>query len=144
MWYAAWAPRYNHTICRARSRDGIVWARENGGRPVEGLSPSVAYGPAICRVGKQYLLLYMGSNGTTSLYAAISSDGNHWRMLNAGKPIVPPAPPDAFDAGLPGHAWLLAADNRVRCWYTGYRLDDAGVQGYILRIGLAQLTISSP
>src|SRR5258706_5091607 len=34
MWYAAWSPRRSHTICAARSVDGIRWERENGSEPV--------------------------------------------------------------------------------------------------------------
>ncbi len=140
MWYAAWSPRFGHTICRARSRDGVVWVRENGGEPVQGLSPSVAYGPAVCRIGNDYLLLYMASGAETGLYGAVSTDTNHWRMLNDGAPVVPVGSPDAFDASIVGHASNLLTGDRMRIWYTGYRRDPRGVQNLILRIGLAELT----
>ena len=35
MRYAAWAPRPDHTICVAHSRDGIHWERERDGRGIE-------------------------------------------------------------------------------------------------------------
>ena len=143
MWYAAWSPRYNHTICRARSRDGVVWVRENGGKPVQGLVPSVAYGPAVCRLGNDYLLLYMASAAETGLYGAVSADGHHWRMLNDGSPVLPVGSPAAFDASIVGHASNLLIGDRIRIWYTGYRRDARGVQNLTLRIGLAELTEAS-
>ena len=57
MWYAAWAPQSNHTICVARSADGMTWQRENDGQPVEGLDPSIAYGHSVCRVGDEWFLV---------------------------------------------------------------------------------------
>ena len=85
MWYAAWSPKHGHTVCVARSGDGVRWMRENEGRPVSGLSPVGAYGPAVCRVGQRYLLLYTATGAPPGLYAATSEDGLHWTMLNQGR-----------------------------------------------------------
>lgn len=71
-----------------------------------------------------------------------SRDGNHWRMLNEGSPVLPPGPADAFDASIVGHACFLQRGDRLRVWYTGYRQDPHGVLKLMLRIGLAEWTPS--
>ncbi len=142
MWYAAWSPETNHTVCVARSRDGVRWERENGGRPVSGLEPSIAYGPAVCRVGEWYIMLYMALQAERSLYAAVSTDGLNWRMLNDGSPVLPLGAPSDFDADLIGHPCLLRVGDRLRAWYTGYRREEGGVRGWKLRIGLAEARLN--
>lgn len=138
MWYAAWAPRSNHTICVARSRDGISWERENGGRSVEGLNPATAFGPAVCRSGSDYVMLYMSLATTRAIYAAASSDGLHWRMLNAGRPVIVPSG-HGFDANVAGHPWVEKTVQGYRIWYTGYDTSGSSLRNWRLRIGLAEV-----
>ena len=141
MWYAAWAPKSGHTICVAQSQDGIHWRRENNGKPVGGLSPAGAYGPAVHREGNQYFLLYMATGETyRGLYGAVSSDGLSWRMLGEG-PLIPRGVRPDFDESLAGHPCLLRVQDRLRVWYTGYRREAGGVLGWKLRIGLAEFGV---
>jgi hypothetical protein len=137
MWYAAWSPKHNHTICVARSADGIAWTRENGGEPVEGLNPSIAYGHSVARVGGRYVMLYMALEATRDLYGATSKDGTHWTMLDDGKPVLTTGATDDFDANIVGHPHLLAEGNTLRAWYTGYQTKPGGLANWELRIGLA-------
>ena len=143
MWYAAWAPSSNHTICVAHSRDGIVWERENGGMPVEGLSPSIAYGQAVCRIGDRYVMMYMALKATRSLYAASSLDGLHWTMLNDGRPAIETGSSGDFDRDVIGHPYLLTVDGMLRAWYTGYECDPGGIANWRLRIGLAEMSLAA-
>lgn len=136
MWYAAWSPKHGHTICTARSKDGMTWARDNQGRPVTGLSPAEAYGPAVVRRGESYLMLYMALKSAPGLYAASSADGLRWTMLHDSRPILAPGTTGDFDAGLTGHPFLLANEEGVRVWYTGYERPSRDRK---LRIGLAEL-----
>jgi hypothetical protein len=138
MWYAAWSPEFNHTISSARSSDGIRWTKDDGGRPVNGLNPSIAFGPAVCRIGGEYLMMYMALRTTPGMYAASSGDGRSWRMMNSGQPILSPGAPDDFDAYLVGHPAILVHGDQVRVWYTGYRRDVDAPEGLELRIGLAE------
>lgn len=139
MWYAAWSPRTQHTICVARSQDGIHWIRESGGKPVSGLWITYAYGPAVCRVANRYLLLYMSSpHLPPGLYGAWSKDGLAWRMINGGNPVLRPGATGDFDDSLIGHACLLPTETRLMMWYTGYRKEDGGIDGWKLRIGMAE------
>jgi hypothetical protein len=144
MWYAAWSPEFNHTLAAARSADGLQWVRENGGRPLTGLDPPLAFGPSVCRIGGRYLLLYMALQASRGLYAAVSSDGCAWEMANAGQPVLEPGDADAFDGAIVGHPSLLADGPRLRVWYTGYRRDPRGPVGLKLSIGLAEGTWHRP
>jgi len=142
MWYAAWSPKTQHRICVADSRDGIHWRRENRGKPVSGLRAPYAYGPAVCRIDGQFLLLYTSSPTLPrGLYAAASSDGFHWRIANGGKPVLPPGSSTDIDGSLTGHACLLKIGHSLKVWYTGYRRERAGIDGWKLRIGLAEMSI---
>lgn len=138
MWYAAWSPAMNHTICVARSEDGIRWTRENDGRPVEGLSPPIAFGPSVTRVEVKYVMLYMALRATRGLYAAESEDGIRWRMLNDGRPAVLPGDKDDFDRDIAGHPFLLNDSGKLRAWYTGYQINGTDLTKWRLRIGLAE------
>ncbi len=138
MWYAAWSPKWSHTVCVAVSRDGISWTRENRRQPVSGLYEGGAYGPAVCGLNDGYLLLYMPlSRDRKGLYGATSRDGIAWRGL-APEPLIALGTGDAFDEYLAGHPCLLAEGGRVRAWYTGYRREAGGANGWKLRIGLAE------
>jgi hypothetical protein len=141
MWYAAWAPQSNHTICVARSADGMTWQRENDGQPVEGLDPSIAYGHSVCRVGERYVMVYMALGASRGLYGAISDDGLRWSMLNGGAPVLAPGSAEDFDANIVGHPFLLAEDDMLRCWYTGYQTRPGGIGNWALRIGCADAPI---
>lgn len=136
MWYAAWAPKPNHTICVARSADGIAWERENGGRSVEGLNPATAFGSAVCKAGDGYLMLYMSLDPTRAIYAAQSDDGLRWRMLNDGRPVIVPSGA-GYDRDIVGHPFLRSDDGRLRAWVTGYDRRQGGVGNWRLSIGLA-------
>ena len=139
MWYAAWSPDHNHTICVANSRDGIEWRREHRGQPVTGLSPSIAFGHAVARSGGRYVMLYMALKTAPGLYAAASDDGLQWTMLNAGQPVLTAGGQNDFDSGLVGHPFILADSDRLRVWYTGYSQLDATQRQRTLRIGLSDL-----
>jgi len=141
MWYAAWAPKTNHTICVACSSDGVTWQRENDGRPIDGLNPSIAFGHSICRVGQRYVMLYMALNASRGLYAATSDDGPHWSMVNGGAPVLSPGSEGDFDANTIGHPFLLAENDVLRCWYTGYQAKLGGIGNWELRIGYADAPI---
>ncbi len=142
MWYAAWAPKPGHTLCSARSRDGLNWRREEQGKPVRGLLSGGAYGPAVVRIGSEYLLLYMGAGEASSgLYAATSRDGRQWKATGNSALLARGARP-AFDSSLAGHASLLLRDDRLMTWYTGYRREAGGPYGWKLRIGAAQIDLA--
>ena len=136
MWYSAYSAEADHTICVARSSDGVHWERERNGRPVAGLQPTRVTGPAVCRQGDGYLMLFSGYAECWSLYAAVSRDGIKWRMLADGKPVLPLGPASAFDSRQMHHPSLLQVDERLRVWYTG----DGGGK---LRIGLSEATLSA-
>jgi sucrose-6-phosphate hydrolase SacC (GH32 family) len=142
MWYAAWAPIPNHTICVARSADGVTWTRENDGKPVEGLHPSIAYGHSVARVGDRYVMLYMALSATRSLYGATSTDGRRWTMLNDGKPVLTTGSGSDFDANIVGHPDLLVEGDTLRAWYTGYQTKPGAVTNWDLRIGLAEAPLA--
>jgi predicted GH43/DUF377 family glycosyl hydrolase len=80
-------------LCLATSRDGIVWHRENGGRPVLDIRPPGAMdsiqvdAPTVIRRGSRFLLWYGGYDGKHSLGLAASYDGIAWTRLNDGKPL---------------------------------------------------------
>jgi hypothetical protein len=145
MWYAAWSPRHNHTICAARSDDGLQWRRENDGLPITGLSPSIAFAPAVTRLGDRLLLVYQALQAKPGLYAAVSDDGLAWTMCREGRPIVEPGGPEDFDAGLVGHPTFIPGEEenggtvRKRMLYIGYRSEPVGVAGRKVRIGQATL-----
>lgn len=143
MWYAAWAPRSNHTICVARSADGITWTRENDGKPVQGLEPSIAYGHSVARAGDGYLMLYMALGATRDLYGAASSDGLRWTMLNGGDPVLTRGAAGEFDENIVGHPHLLDDEGTLRAWYTGYQTKSGGIMNGQLRIGLAAAPLPS-
>jgi predicted GH43/DUF377 family glycosyl hydrolase len=138
MWYAAWAPESCHVICSARSLDGVQWQRENGGRPVDGLKPGAAYGPAVARLGKRFVMLFMATDGKPELYGAWSSDGRQWTMIEDGQPVVVRGKSDDFDSAVVGHPFLLRQDQRLLIWYTGYRNEPQGKFPWWLRIGAAE------
>jgi beta-xylosidase len=141
MWYAAWSPTHNHTICTATSSDGLHWTRDATGRPITGLNPPTAYGHALSRIGDDYLLLYMSLAQTKGLYAATSTDGQNWSMLNHGKPILNPGPTASFDSLQPGHPTLLREGNTLKVWYTGYERTTNERLPLRLTIGLAEIRI---
>ena len=105
---------------------------------MSGLAPAGAYGPAVCRVGGRYLLLYMATAAPPGLYGATSADGLRWTMLNASKPVLRPGTKGDLDDRLPGHPCVLVEGDRLRVWYTGYRTEAGGPLGLKLRIGLAE------
>jgi len=144
MWYAAWSPSHSHTICAASSHDGVHWKRDHDGRPVEGLCLWEAYGPAVCRYGDRYLMLFMALRGEPGLYGAFSDDGIHWRMAGGGKPVLSPGKADDFDGSRTGHAFLSPQPDRIRLWYTGYPRADGGVSSWLLRLGLAEIEFPAP
>ena len=120
MWYAAWGKGPGHTICVARSSDGIHWERENERTPVTGLIPTRAYGPKVCRIGNTYLMLFAASLDKFTLsYGATSADGIHWEMLDDSQPVIPPGAASDFDQTTTYHPALLVTDDRIRVWYTG-------------------------
>ncbi|MGE3780089.1 MAG: hypothetical protein AB7F89_23070 [Pirellulaceae bacterium] len=135
MWYAAWAESTGHTICVARSDDGIRWTRWNNGRPVTGLRPE-AYGMSVCRIGERYVMMYQVLKATRGLYAAISSDGVNWTALRERDPVLEPvADQKAFDSYILGHPDVHYEDGRLRVWYTGFTYHPS--TGLRPRIGLA-------
>lgn len=141
MWYAAWSPHNGHTICVATSNDGSAWQRENDGKPVRGLDPSEAFGPAVAKLQDGYLLLYMALKAPKGLFAAHSRDGIIWQMLNAGKPVLSPGEPGTFDDYQLGHPFLLSHEDHFWMWYTGYQRRTNAPRGLALRIGRAELTV---
>lgn len=140
MWYAAWAPQPNHTICVARSSDGIHWERENGGRSVEGLTPATAFGPAVCRLGDGYLMLFMSLDPRRALFAARSDDGLHWQMLNDGAPVIVSSG-DGHARHLVGHPALQIDRGRLRAWTTGYDRRSGKLADWKLAIGLHEAVL---
>jgi hypothetical protein len=143
LWYAAWAPKFNHTICVARSTDGILWQRENGGQSVTGLNPSIAFAPAVCKVGAGYVMLYMALATSPGIYAARSDDGLTWQMLNHGKPVITPSG-EGYDRDLVGHPFLQCDGNGLRAWVTGYNRSQNGMKDWKLGIGLATAPLPNP
>jgi predicted GH43/DUF377 family glycosyl hydrolase len=142
MWYAAWSPISNHTICMARSADGVRWEKENEGKPVAGLQPSIAYGHAVTKVGDHYLMLYQALKAERAFYAAESIDGANWTMLNNGIPVISPEKsPNAFDRDIVGHPFLLLEGSKLRVWYTGYQINPGTRRDWRLRIGLAEADV---
>jgi pectate lyase len=135
MWYAAYAAQSNHTICVARSGDGITWQRENEGESVTGLSPAKGFGPSVCLIGDAYVMLYMALESAPGIYAARSKDGHTWHMLNDGAPVITPSGA-GFDRDLVGHPFLLADKESLRVWVTGYDRQQRGIENWRLRIGL--------
>jgi predicted GH43/DUF377 family glycosyl hydrolase len=141
MWYSAYAVKYNHTIGVARSLDGINWERENNAQPVNGLSPSIAYGPAVIRWQGQYLMLYTGGYPTPrpwGIFGAISNDGTNWRMINDGETFVPFGTGNDFDKDNMSHPTILPTRNRLLVWYTGFNRELSAVDPLVFRIGLAE------
>jgi len=115
VWYAAWAPRPDHTICVAHSREGIHWERERDGQPVEGLFPKRAYGPKVCWIDGRYLMFFAGSKPReTLLFAAISRDGFAWEMLGDGRAIIHPGAGSDFDVETTYHPAVLRIGRRLR------------------------------
>gem|GEM_PF-740825 len=143
MWYSAYSVKADHTICVARSTDGIHWERENDGKPVLGLLPARVIGPAVLRVGDHLLMLVSGYADSWRIYAARSNDGIHWRMLDNGRPILPPGIGTDFDQNQMHHPCLWRFGNRLRAWYTGDRNPGAGAESR-LRIGLAEAILHAP
>lgn len=143
MWYAAWSPTTNHTICTAKSEDGIHWTREAEGKPVEGLKPSIAYGHSVTKVGDRFYMLYQALSATRNLYGAVSDDGRQWTMLNGGEPVISTsAEKSDFDADIVGHPYLLPVNGKLRAWYIGFnRQAGGGVKNWNLRIGLAEANL---
>jgi hypothetical protein len=147
MWYSAYAVNYNHTIGIARSLDGIHWERENKGQPVTGLSPAIAYAPAVIRWRGQYLMLYTGGFATRrpwGIFGAISNDGTKWRMINDHDTFVPFGAGNDFDKDNMSHPSILLVRNRLRVWYTGFNRGPSGVDPLIFRIGLAEAIVKTP
>jgi hypothetical protein len=109
---------------------------------VRGRLPGGAYSPAVLRQGSTYLLLYMrDSIGPRGLYAAVSHDGFHWTSVES-VPAVGAGEAPAFDSALAGHGSFLKTADRIMLWYTGYRSESGGVDGWKLRIGAAVLEAS--
>jgi hypothetical protein len=141
MWYSAYAVKSNHTIVVACSRNGIHWKRENRGKPVTGLSPSIAYGPTVIRWGRKFLMLYTGGFSTPrpwGIFAAISDDGINWRMINDGETFVPFGTGSDFDKDNMSHPFMLTARDRLLVWYTGFNRGPSGKDPLVFRIGLAE------
>jgi predicted GH43/DUF377 family glycosyl hydrolase len=141
MWYSAYAGNYNHTIAVARSRDGIHWERENEGRPVNGLSPAIAYAPGVIRIGRKLLMLYTGGYVTRrpwGIFAAVSEDGMNWRMVNEGEPFVSHGTENDFDKDNQSHPSVLSVKGRLRVWYSGFNRGPAGKDPLVIKIGLAE------
>lgn len=137
-WYAAFSPAANHSICLARSRDGVHFEKLHGGRPVEGLQ-KFPFAPTVAKIGGRYLMLYMSLAGEPrSLHAAVSDDRIHWRPLRDGRPVLPLGGAKDFDRDLIGHGSLLVEGDRLRLWYTGYRRERNATSPLTLRIGLAE------
>jgi predicted GH43/DUF377 family glycosyl hydrolase len=144
MWYAAWSPKTGHTLCAARSRDGVTWNREDGGRSLTGLLPGGQYGPTVAHISSGYLMLYVKASGSDArgLFAATSKDGRQWTSLSDSAAIAPGEPP-AFDSDLALHACLLKAGDHFKVWYTGYRREAGGPYGWKLRIGAASIFVDN-
>jgi len=146
MWYAAWSPKTGHTLCSARSRDGMMWNREDGGRPLTGLLSGGQYGPTVARISSGYLMLYVKASGSDArgLFAATSKDGRKWTSLSNAAAIAPGEPP-AFDSDLALHACLLKIKTagHFKVWYTGYRREEGGPYGWKLRIGAATIFVDN-
>ena len=142
MWYAAWSPKTGHTLSSARSRDGVTWNREHGGRALTGLLPGGQYGPTVAQIASGYLLLYVKASGSDArgLFAATSQDGRSWTSLGDAAAIAPGEAP-AFDSDLALHACLLKEGDHFRAWYTGYRREPGGPYGWKLRIGAATIFV---
>lgn len=123
MWYAAWSPDpdKSHRICVASSSDGKKWIKRNGGRPVTGLMPEFAYGPAVVCYRGDYILFYMALKSASGLFAAKSKDGIHWTMLNGGQPVLVPGTGQDFDSLRVGHPFALVRKGKIMVWYTGYK-----------------------
>lgn len=141
MWYSAYADKYNHTIAVARSRDGIHWERENEGRPVSGLSPSIAYAPTVIQIGRKLLMLYTGVYPTRhswGIFAAISDDGINWRTINDGETFVPFGAGSDFDKDNQSHPSMLSVKDRLLVWYSGFNRGPSGKDPLVFRIGLAE------
>jgi predicted GH43/DUF377 family glycosyl hydrolase len=141
MWYSAYAGKYNHTIAVARSRDGIHWERENEGRPVTGLSPSIAYAPDVIQIGRKLLMLYTGGYSTPrpwGVFAAVSEDGLNWRMINDGETFVPFGTESDFDKDNQSHPSVLSVKDRLLVWYSGFNRGPSGKDPLVFRIGLAE------
>ena len=144
MWYAAWAPKSGHTLCSATSRDGVIWNREDGGRPLTGLLAGGQYGPTVARISQGYLLLYVKASGDDArgLFAATSKDGRTWTPVSTTAAISP-GEFSAFDSDLALHACLLKAGDHFKAWYTGYRREEGGPFGWKLRIGAATIFVDN-
>ena len=141
MWYSAYAVKFNHTIVAARSQDGITWVRENRGNPVTGLSPAIAYAPSVIRRDGKYLMLYTGwyaQDRSWELGAAVSDDGISWRMLNNSQPMLQRGAADDFDKDNLSHPFMLATNNTLRVWYSGYNRGASGKDPLLIRVGLAE------
>ncbi len=141
MWYSAYAGKYNHTIAVARSRDGIHWERENEGRPVTGLSPSIAYAPTVIQIGRKLLMLYTGGHSTPrpwGIFAAVSEDGINWRMINDGETFVSFGTDIDFDKDNQSHPFVLSVKDRLLVWYSGFNRGPSGKDPLVFRIGLAE------
>ncbi len=142
MWYAAWSPdpEKSHRICLAASDDGVVWIKQNDGKPIGGLNPELAYAPAVVRAGDSYMLFYTAIKAPKGIYAAKSRDGLNWEMLNDGKAVIAVGSGDDFDAFTVGHPFALAWGGKIRLWYTGYRSENKKLR---LSIGLAETTAAA-
>ena len=124
MWYAANSIGVPHTIAMATSPDGIHWTKHLDGAAVEGLSGR-STGPSVFARGDEYLMLYTNDPGTGGwhIYAAVSTDGFHWKPLNDGKPVADPGPVDPSavggEAGSAMHSSALLEDgSSLLYWYT--------------------------
>jgi len=137
MWYAAWSPDAdkNHRICCAVSADGLSWTKQNDGRPVKGLNPEFAYAPAVVKNADSYILFYMAIKAPKGIFAASSSDGVHWTMMNEGNSVVTPGGGGDFDSLIVGHPFAMVQGGKIRLWYTGYRTENKKLR---LSIGLAE------
>jgi len=140
MWYAAWSPRWNHTICVANSSDGVQWRRENEGQPVRGLSPPIAFGHAVTRYGDDLLMLYMVLKSKPGLYAARSRDGIEWTMIS-NDPVITPGVAGSFDDTIVGHPCWLRDGERWLIAYGTHQRGPGKIQNWKARIGFAEARI---
>jgi predicted GH43/DUF377 family glycosyl hydrolase len=141
MWYSAYADKHNHTIVAARSRDGIHWVRENGGKPVTGLTPAIAYAPSVIRWEGKLLMLYTGglpSPRPWGIFAAVSDNGINWQMINEGDTFVPFGDGADFARDNQSHPFALPMKNRILVWYTGFNRGPSRKDPLLFRIGLAE------
>jgi hypothetical protein len=131
--------KYVLLLCAATLSCAVIGAEANRA----GLQPSTAFGPAVCKVGDSYVMLYMSLAKPQGIYAARSDDGLTWRMLHEGTPVITPSGA-GYDRDLVGHPFLQGDKNELRAWITGYDRNQKGVKDWRLSIGLAKVPLPPP